>query len=830
MKNRLISFLTIIAILFTVIPFRAEAVEEGVTLHPISAKTPGDSVTISGETNLDEVSIKVIRPNNTILYVDVVEAGNGSYSNTFTLPADAATGTYKAVAGQGNIVASGTFSVSSSNGGGHVGLNPISNKLPGDSVTVSGETNLDEISIKVIHPNNTILFVDVAQVSNGIYTKTFNLPEDAATGTYTLVVGQGETVTTKTFEVKEGLSNNANLSNLTLSERELTPAFSPGTTGYTVIVDNKVESITVTPVTEDENATVKVNDKEVAYFQASETISLEVGRNRVSVLVIAEDGTTKEYTVTLTRRYKLNKDKERLILDEKTKHLEIPPDRNKPLELEIPPDVKNTSVKFSTEPTPTGKKAILPKLAVKANRLVGGIERRLQLDIPAGTKVTGPVDWDGTLKLPEIVNNDQVNGVDGDVSAVVKVGFGDKELVFDKAVRLLIPGQAGKAAGYVRGGSFTPIKYTLTSDSQTAANAELTGAIKDGKVDAGDDLTIWTKHFTKFVSYTPEEKQTKPSSGGGGGGAASSGDLITVRGGTVSKYNTSVSIPEDAVDSSIRVKIKKITGTTEIPLADNCMFISNVVEITKDEDGKFNKPVTVTMTFDSSDVDTEKYNLSIYWLNEESDNWTELDNVKVDLVTGEVKGKTDHFTKFAVIATAKASENPKIVLTDITGHWAKSAITEMVRRGVIGGYPDGTFKPNNNITRAEFAVFLVRAFNLELQQEKVFTDTAGHWAEKDIATAEYHEIVSGYDLDHFGPNDMITREQMASMAVRAKNLSVVSKRLTFADTEDISDWAEGAVATAVKYGIVNGYPDNTVRPKKNATRAEAIAVIFNAIK
>jgi len=109
-KKRLLSIITILILLLTFIPVAAFA-QETVTLNAISSTAPGDSVSISGTTTLGEVTIKVIRPNNTILYVDVASANNGTYTNTFKMPADAVTGEYTVVVGQGNVVATRTFTV-----------------------------------------------------------------------------------------------------------------------------------------------------------------------------------------------------------------------------------------------------------------------------------------------------------------------------------------------------------------------------------------------------------------------------------------------------------------------------------------------------------------------------------------------------------------------------------------------------------------------------------------------------------------------------------------------------------------------------------------------
>ncbi len=177
-------------------------------------------------------------------------------------------------------------------------------------------------------------------------------------------------------------------------------------------------------------------------------------------------------------------------------------------------------------------------------------------------------------------------------------------------------------------------------------------------------------------------------------------------------------------------------------------------------------------------------------------------------------------------------EAPEVTgaLTDIAGHWAENNIKKLVATGAVSGYPDATFKPENKITRAEFAAILVKAFGLEGKDGKIFTDTAGHWAQNYIAAAVAGGVASGYDADTFGPDNLITREQMAVLITKAAKLSPVAGEVLYGDSGSISDWAKEAVATATENGIMKGYPDNTFQPQGSATRAEAVTVIVNAIK
>lgn len=125
--------------------------------------------------------------------------------------------------------------------------------------------------------------------------------------------------------------------------------------------------------------------------------------------------------------------------------------------------------------------------------------------IPAGTKITGPAGWDGKLNLPEIVANPAFSpalGQTASTTGTIEIGRPDVAISFDKGVRILIPGQAGKNAGYVRSGVFTSINSCAAgfTDDQISGNGLADGG--DCKLDSGTDLVVWTKHFTQFVTFT----------------------------------------------------------------------------------------------------------------------------------------------------------------------------------------------------------------------------------------------------------------------------------------------------------------------------------------
>lgn len=189
--------------------------------------------------------------------------------------------------------------------------------------------------------------------------------------------------------------------------------------------------------------------------------------------------------------------------------------------------------------------------------------------------------------------------------------------------------------------------------------------------------------------------------------------------------------------------------------------------------------------------------------------------------------------KQAITVNKKETVTPPPVeepaLTDIDNHWAQANIEYLVGIGAIAGYPDETFRPDSLITRAEFAKIIVDAFELTAGSGKIFTDTADHWAKDYIAIAAANGIVLGYNDQEFGSEDLITREQMAIIIVKAAGLTAKAGELDFIDKADISSWAYDWVVSAAENELMGGYEDKSFKPLNNATRAEAATAIYNVL-
>lgn len=174
-----------------------------------------------------------------------------------------------------------------------------------------------------------------------------------------------------------------------------------------------------------------------------------------------------------------------------------------------------------------------------------------------------------------------------------------------------------------------------------------------------------------------------------------------------------------------------------------------------------------------------------------------------------------------------------LIFTDIGNHWAQQAIQQLSARGIISGYPDDTFRPDNPITRAEFLVMLMRLLGEEeVEAELPFADREqiGSWAERAIAQAIMLGIVQGYEDGSFRPNQHITRTEMSAMIARAIGLGEEPAEQTrFADDEDIPSWAKAAVEAMRKQGIIQGRGNGQFVPNASATRGEAAAIMLRII-
>jgi len=160
--------------------------------------------------------------------------------------------------------------------------------------------------------------------------------------------------------------------------------------------------------------------------------------------------------------------------------------------------------------------------------------------------------------------------------------------------------------------------------------------------------------------------------------------------------------------------------------------------------------------------------------------------------------------------------------------WAKDSIEALALKGVINGRGDGSFAPNDSVTRAEFAKMITIAFGA-VKNDAVcdFADVpADAWYYTYVAGAKEAGLVNGKTAENFAPFDTITREEMAAIALRALGGAKNNSSDKFADDGDISEFAKDGVYTLKQLGILDGVGDNMFAPKAYVTRAMAAKVIY----
>lgn len=164
---------------------------------------------------------------------------------------------------------------------------------------------------------------------------------------------------------------------------------------------------------------------------------------------------------------------------------------------------------------------------------------------------------------------------------------------------------------------------------------------------------------------------------------------------------------------------------------------------------------------------------------------------------------------------------------DISGHWAETQIKEWANIGYISGYPDGTFLPDNSITRAEFLTLVNKIFKFENKTNINFIDVRpDYWAYSEIQKGISAGYVSGDKNGTFRPDDFITRQEAAVIINKLlDNTEITENKPNFKDAYDIDEWAKNSVDIVYEYGILSGFPNGTYRPKKYMTRAEAVSAL-----
>ncbi|CAM3609148.1 S-layer homology domain-containing protein [Marinicrinis lubricantis] len=237
----------------------------------------------------------------------------------------------------------------------------------------------------------------------------------------------------------------------------------------------------------------------------------------------------------------------------------------------------------------------------------------------------------------------------------------------------------------------------------------------------------------------------------------------------------------------------------------------------------FTDGVTVEVQYEEGSLDTEK--LGFYYFNEKTGRWEYMKQAKHDPANWIFTVKLDHFSQYAVLERTQS-------FTDLSSTYAQAqrAIDVLTAQHILSGVDESYFAPNRALTRAEFTAVLARVFDWEATAHSgVFTDVKeSQWFAGAVEAAYREGAAQGY-AGQFHPNELVSREQMVSMLIRAAGVSeqIDSEAAQrFVDDQFISSWAREDVYVARSLGWVKGDGTNRLDPLASSTRADMAVFIY----
>ena len=188
---------------------------------------------------------------------------------------------------------------------------------------------------------------------------------------------------------------------------------------------------------------------------------------------------------------------------------------------------------------------------------------------------------------------------------------------------------------------------------------------------------------------------------------------------------------------------------------------------------------------------------------------------------------------FADVPQAPQKNYPQNFWDVPKDYWAFPYIAELTDRGAINGNEDGSFRPDNTVTRAEWAKIMVLAAGLNPSDNNVYyKDMADHWANIYVNTAK--DYLAAYTDGTFKPDQAAVREDVTVSMVKLKGYDVTNVDYSylsqFTDPDSVSSDLKKYIAAAVEKGLINGFEDNTFRGQATLTRAEAATILWRAFQ
>ncbi len=248
----------------------------------------------------------------------------------------------------------------------------------------------------------------------------------------------------------------------------------------------------------------------------------------------------------------------------------------------------------------------------------------------------------------------------------------------------------------------------------------------------------------------------------------------------------------------------------------------------------FAVPLQISIPVDDLNLSVaEMEKLGLYRLS--GNQWTYIGGT-INTQTKELNVTLGGFSQYRIMAYNKT-------FTDVPStHWARRTIELLTARHLVAGMTETTFAPEVSLTRAQTATLLVRALNLKDNGTNVsYSDVKqGDWYYGTVRIAAQAGLVAGYTDGTFKPNQIVSRQEFALMVVRAaraagQDVTLTSEEVNqifeaYGDSGSVSTWARADMGAAIKMGIIGGFPDNTIKPAGVSTRAQGAAMLERLLR
>ncbi|WP_337983497.1 cadherin-like beta sandwich domain-containing protein [Lysinibacillus sp. C5.1] len=607
-------------------------------------------------------------------------------------------------------------------------------------------------------------------VNNKTSSETVELVVGETTIPIVVTAQDGKTQKTYTLTVMRALSEDATLQRLSVSEGILSPVFKADEENYTLQVEHNVTMLDVEAVTTNSEASVTINGKHTAL----DSIELLVGQAKtVSIVVTAPDGKTqKTYTLTVARAPSSDVTLQTLIVDQGILNPSFQPTINR---YTIQPDLATSTIQVTALPT-----------NVNASVMING---------KTTTTDTITIIAGETMTIPIIVTAQ--NGEQGVYTLLVQEPSIPVTSVIVQPTNLQLQ----------VGGS--PVALTATIFPANAGNQNVS----------------W-RSSNPTVATVDQNGMVTPKSAG-------VADIIVT---TIDGSRT----------ATAQITVEQVVSSNEPTPSP-----APIQEPVNDNDYSPSTPVTIIFHTNGGTViepmeviyNTKLSNLPIptregfrfagwYQDKELTKPWDKGTLVKESLTL---------YAKWTALPeeeaeSSKDSQPPKtpqpllpiVTFQDIENHWAQEIIEALATRGIITGYKDGTFRPNETISRQHVAVLLTRAFTFEASRPSIaFSDVAPHHPYyHEITILQQAGIIDGID-GAFHPADHLTRAQLAKILANTLQLQPQTTS-SFTDV-DSSHWSAGYIGALERAGIALG-DNGKFRPEAFVTRAQLAAFLYRAMQ